>query len=258
MTISVGRCLKRKTMLVWVKEYINKNFATCKSLCNLQELYTAFKEKHPNVNIGFSKFFALRPKWCVLAGSKMTHSVSVCSAHQNVRLLGDAMDWTWYTKTWSRRLFATLRATNASWIGVNPFLAAQLWNNFLINEIEDDEKSNYCQWDTTDWAILTNFTATYEEYKETLIDVIDDLIRHSYIAKLKITSSWYRTKSKATTGVNNTASYIPWLYTTRDQMVASNIVHCVLVLMTATIIQAFGIKFKQCLFIILKLIIHIQ
>ena len=73
-------------------DYINKNFGTCKSLCNLQELYTAFKEKHSNVNIGFSKFCALRPKWCVLAGSKMTHSVCVCSAHQNVVLLVDAMD----------------------------------------------------------------------------------------------------------------------------------------------------------------------
>ena len=56
--ISVDRCLKREIMLVWVKEHINKNFATCKSLCNLQELYAAFKEKHPNVNIGFSKFCA--------------------------------------------------------------------------------------------------------------------------------------------------------------------------------------------------------
>ena len=74
-------------------EYINKNLATCKSLCNLQELYTAFKEKYPNVNIGFSKFCALRSKWCVLAASKMTHSVCVCSTHQNVVLLVDAMDW---------------------------------------------------------------------------------------------------------------------------------------------------------------------
>ena len=93
MTISVGTCLKRKTMLVWVKEQINKNFATCKSLCNLQELYTAFKEEHWNINIGLSKLCALRPKWCVLAGSKMTHSVCVCSAHQNVMLQVDAMDW---------------------------------------------------------------------------------------------------------------------------------------------------------------------
>ena len=93
MTISVVRSLERKTMLVWVKEYINKNFETCKSLWNSHELYTAFKEKHSNVNIGLSKFCALRPKWCVLAVSKMTHSVCVFSAHQNVVLIVDAMDW---------------------------------------------------------------------------------------------------------------------------------------------------------------------
>ena len=27
-----------------------KNLATCKSLCNLQELYTGFKEKHPKMS----------------------------------------------------------------------------------------------------------------------------------------------------------------------------------------------------------------
>ena len=93
MTISVGRFLKRKTTFVWVKECIIKSFATCESIFNLQELYTAFKEKHPNVNLGFSKFCTLRPKWCVLACSKMTHSVCVSSAHQNVVLLVNAMGW---------------------------------------------------------------------------------------------------------------------------------------------------------------------
>ena len=33
---------------------------------------------------------------------------------------------------------------------------------------------------------MTTFTVTYEEYKETLIDVIDDLTRHSYITKLNL------------------------------------------------------------------------
>ena len=65
ITISEGRCLTSKA----VKEYINKNFATCKSLCNFEELYTAFSEKHLNVNIVFLKCCALRHKWCVLAGS---------------------------------------------------------------------------------------------------------------------------------------------------------------------------------------------
>ena len=91
-----------------------------------------------------------------------------------------SMQWagTWHTKTWSRRLFTTLRATNASCIGVNLVVALQLWNIFLdqeVNKHEDDEKFNYCQWDTTDQAIMTTFTAPYKEYKETLIDIIDDL-----------------------------------------------------------------------------------
>ena len=46
------------------------------------------------------------------------------------------------------------------------------------------------------------------------------------ITKLKITSSWYRTKSKATTGVKKFASYICWLYTTWDQLAASNMIPC--------------------------------
>ena len=124
-------------------------------------------------------------------------------------------------------------------------------------EREDDQKFNYCQWDTTDQAILTSFTAPYEEYKDTLIDVIDDLTRHSYVAKLKVTSSWYRAKSEVTTRVKNTASYIPWLYTTWSQMVAFNVIHSVLVLMKTTITQAFCIKFNKCFFIILMLITHI-
>ena len=68
----------------------------------------------------------------------------------------------------------------------------------------------------------------------------------------------YRRKSKVATGVDNTASYIPWLYTTSEQMVASNMIHCDLVLLTTTIMQAFCIKLKQCLLIIVKLITHIK
>ena len=42
-------------------------------------------------------------------------------------------------------------------------------------------------------------------------------------------------KSNSTTGIKNTASYIRWLYTTWDQMVASNMIHCVLFWMIKTI-----------------------
>ena len=52
-------------------------------LRNLQELHCAFKERHPNVKVGFSIFFCLHKKWCVFAGSSGTYSVCICTTHQN-------------------------------------------------------------------------------------------------------------------------------------------------------------------------------
>ena len=88
--LRIGGILAKPDPNVRVSKGVHKQ-KSCESLFNLQELYTAFKENHPNVNIGFSKFCTLR--WCVLAGSEMTHSVCVYSTHQNVLLLVDVMDW---------------------------------------------------------------------------------------------------------------------------------------------------------------------
>ena len=210
MTILVGQCLKRKTMLEWVKEYIIKNVATCKSLCNLQELYTAFKEKHPNVNIGFSKFCALRPKWCILAGSKMYHSVSVCSPHQNVVLLVNAMDWNVTYKDLIKKIVCNTERKKYIMHQCASCPGIATLTEFLDQELKehgDDEKFNYCQWHTTDQAILTTCTATYEEYKETLINVTDDLTRDSCTPRLKITSSWNYHWSKEYSKLNHLAVY---------------------------------------------------
>ena len=184
-----------------------------------------------------------------LAGSKMTHSPCVCSTHQNVVLLVDAIDWDVAYKELKKKIIYNPQSNKCimHWCEFCP--GTVTLKEFLdqeLNEHEDDEKFNYCQWDTTDRAILITFTTTYEEHKETWIDPIDDLTSY---CKLYSLQEYIPCK--------NTESYIPWLYTTWDQMVASNMIHCVLVLMTTTITQAFCIKFKQCLFIILKLITHI-
>ena len=65
--------------------------------CNLQKSVTCkndmlLSKKDTNKNIVLEKFCTLRPKWCVLAGSKMTHSVCVCNANQNVVLVVHAMN----------------------------------------------------------------------------------------------------------------------------------------------------------------------
>ena len=51
----------------------------CLVLSNLKELHVAWNESHPDKKVGFSKFAALRPRWCVLAGASGTHSV--CKYH---------------------------------------------------------------------------------------------------------------------------------------------------------------------------------
>ena len=146
ITISVGRCLKRKTMLVWVNEYINKNFANCKSLCDLQEFYTAFKEKHPNVKTGFSKFCALRLKWCVLDVSKMTHTDCVCSNHQNVVLLVDAMEWNLTYKDLIKKIVYNPESNKCIMHQCQPCPGTAALKEFLDQELdrEDDEKLNHC------------------------------------------------------------------------------------------------------------------
>ena len=56
-------------------------------LANLKELHSIFKTKYPTMQIGFSKFCSLCPKWCVVHGSSRTHSVCVCTPHQNTKLI---------------------------------------------------------------------------------------------------------------------------------------------------------------------------
>ena len=74
------------------KDYVSDSCNTHKQkrliLSSLNELYANFKPKYVSTSIDFSKFCELRPKWCVLAGlSSGTHSVCVCTYHQNMKLL---------------------------------------------------------------------------------------------------------------------------------------------------------------------------
>ena len=122
----------------------------------------------------------------------MTHSVWVCSVHQNVMLLVNTVDWDLTYKYLIKKIVCNPESNKCIMHRCKSCPGTASLKEFLdqeLNEHEEDQKFNHCQWDTTDRAILTTFTATCKECKETLIDVIDDLTRHSYIAILKITSS---------------------------------------------------------------------
>lgn len=73
-------------------------------LMNLKELFTSFITSNPEYNISFSTFAKLRPKNCILPGGSGTHSVCVCTIHQNVKLLLDAINITKLTENTDKPL----------------------------------------------------------------------------------------------------------------------------------------------------------
>ena len=61
--------------------------------------------------------------------------------------------------------------------GLKQFLDEQL------RDVDSESQFHYNQWDTTVQASLTTVTTTCEECKDLLIDAIDKLTKHSYLAK---------------------------------------------------------------------------
>lgn len=60
-------------------------------LFNIRTAHEMFKDKHPHISIGCSKFAELRPKQVVFAGAPGTLIVCVCMIHANPELMWEAL-----------------------------------------------------------------------------------------------------------------------------------------------------------------------
>ena len=172
------------------KHYVSVSRNTHKQkrliLSNLNELYANFKSKYVSTSIGFSKFCELQPKWCVLAGSSGTHSVCVCTYHQNMKLLLAPLNVTY------QELFPLIvcdinnkecmvhRCPNCP-------VSNSLLQDFLFHTIgdfdDDDDVIEFSQWTTTDRSNLTHHTETVNAYVNIVIEQLHILTVHSYISK---------------------------------------------------------------------------
>ncbi|CAF4238702.1 unnamed protein product, partial [Rotaria magnacalcarata] len=154
-------------------------------LGNLKELYVKFKESSEYDDIGFSSFANLRPKWCVIAGGKGTHSVCVCIHHQNPKLMVSATgikDLDYHTlidksvcdSKNPRCMLRQCRECPGK-EGVASFL-----NSF--SNLSDCESIIYNQWITTDRSNLETISNSVEDFIDILSAKITLLTRHHYIA----------------------------------------------------------------------------
>lgn len=170
------------------KVSISKNVYEQKRLllCNLNELYAAFKFEYPALKIGLSKFCSLRPKWCVPAGSPGSHSVCVCAIHQNVVLLlnacgieetyNDLMDYLVCSKNNRDCMLRHCYKCPS-----NENLKKYLLDKF--EEWDQEEEVTYSAWVTTDRTQQVSVTVSFEEYVNHLVKSLEKLLPHSFITK---------------------------------------------------------------------------
>jgi len=155
-------------------------------LCNLKELFTAFKLKNPEAKIGFSKFCSFRPKWCVLAGASGTHSVCVCTIHQNIKLLLAPLNV--HYKDLLKYLVCSpdRRECMVQWCSECPKSTDSLEDyllQLLSEEYEQDQPIEFWQWMATDHANLIQQKESQIDYVELVVSQMQKLTAHSYISK---------------------------------------------------------------------------
>lgn len=164
-------------------------------LLSLKELYHMFKQENPNVSVGFSTFAKNRPKNCILPGQSGTHSVCVCTIHQNVKTMLDAIDLK--TLTANEKIKLTdykdcLKQMVCSSPTEKCFLnecqkcpsaetftenLRQLLIKASINEVR------YAVWTETDRATLVIIQESVDDYIENLAERFESLKPHSFIVK---------------------------------------------------------------------------
>ena len=163
-------------------------------LSNLKELYRLFKDNFPTEKVGFSKFAELRPKHCVLAGASGTHSVCVCTIHQNVKLMINGTSLRGLSKD-SEILLDTYHSCLAQII-CNPALPrcylgccqycpgiSKLKNHLqiLLEENMIDEIV-YKQWVSVDRSTLESICNSSDDFVESFCEKLNLLLSHSFIA----------------------------------------------------------------------------
>jgi hypothetical protein len=158
-------------------------------LMNLNELYENYRMKYPEDKVGLSKFCMLRPQECVTVGCRGTHSVCVCTIHQNVKLMvsvlpGGAGDYHDLMKclvcSTDEKLCMIHRCANCP--------NSEALRNYLESLFEGSndnvsDQIHYKQWVTVDYTSLQDYTNNIGEFIDILVEKVEKLTCHHYIAK---------------------------------------------------------------------------
>ena len=174
-----------------VKDASGKRVHKQKSLLlmNLNELYEKYKSKYPDDKIGLSKFCSLRPPQCITVGCRGTHSVCVCTIHQNTKLMISALPIG--TPVTYRDLMSKLVCSLDAKLCMMHRCASCPNKDSLVSHLEDlcdvdssaDEEIRFKQWVSTDRTTLHDCCMPVSDFIETLADKCDKLTTHHFVSK---------------------------------------------------------------------------
>jgi len=193
----VSRVMPGKKDFVSVKkegkrQHIQKRLV----LSNLREVYCEFKERFPDHKIGFSKFADLRPRHCILAGASGTHSVCVCTIHQNVKLMMMEMqlpELPTYHHCLAKIICNPPHPT--CYLGeCDACPGIEKLKEELLTQLDENDVDQiiYKQWVSTDRSTLETYLSQAEEFADSFCDKLELLRPHSFIAKEQ--ASFYATR----------------------------------------------------------------
>ena len=153
-------------------------------LCNLRELYAAFKDQHPSDHIGFSKFASLRPKHCVLAGASGTHTVCVCTYHQNVKLMIHAAGLDTSHKHVIAQSVCNPSQPQCFLDKCTACPGTEMLRESMVMHFGKKAIDNiiYQQWVSVDRTTLETASLPFEDFIDAFIEKVEMLIPHSFIA----------------------------------------------------------------------------
>src|SRR5215469_4308216 len=152
---------------------------------NLKEAYAMYKETPNTLHIGFSTFASLRPKNCILAGSSGTHSVCVCTYHQNAKLQISALG----VKDIDYKLLIAKsvceRENKDCMMHVCPKCDRGGVKKFVrqLETFKKNEEFTYKQWVSTDRCTIVQVIESSENFLESLSNKVNKLTRHHFVAK---------------------------------------------------------------------------
>ena len=174
-------CVSMWNEVKGVKELIQKRLI----LMNLKEAYAMYKETPNTLHIGFSTFASLRPKNCILAGSSGTHSVCVCTYHQNAKLQISALG----VKDIDYKLLIAKSVCESEnkdcMMHVCPKCDRGGVKKFVrqLETFKNNEEFTYKQWVSTDRCTMVQVIESSEDFLESLSNKVNKLTRHHFVAK---------------------------------------------------------------------------